>query len=385
MFLMATSSIGPGFITQTAAFTDRLGAAFAFALLVSILVDLAVQLNIWRIVGVSGMRAQEIANRVVPGAGWVLSALVVLGGLVFNIANVGGAGLGANAMLGIDPRLGGVISAVIAVGIFLSRRAGLAMDRIVVVLGLVMIAMTCYVAVISDPPLGAALRNTVAPDEVSFVTITTLIGGTVGGYITYSGAHRMIDSGISGQQHLSEIRRGSVTGILVTSVMRAVLFLAVLGVVAGGVSLAEADPAGSAFRAAAGAAGLRIFGVIIWAASLTSVIGAAYTSVSFIVGSSSRLARWRTSLVVGFIVVSTVVFALAGRAPAPLLIFAGAFNGMILPVGLGLLLFAAARRPGVLGGYRYPKWLLIVGAAAWLLTLYLGWQSLGSLGSLSSL
>ena len=34
-FLMATSAIGPGFLTQTAVFTDKLKAAFAFAILVS--------------------------------------------------------------------------------------------------------------------------------------------------------------------------------------------------------------------------------------------------------------------------------------------------------------------------------------------------------------
>src|SRR5690606_24660813 len=45
VFLMATSAIGPGFITQTTEFTATLGAAFAFAIVVSILIDIAVQLN----------------------------------------------------------------------------------------------------------------------------------------------------------------------------------------------------------------------------------------------------------------------------------------------------------------------------------------------------
>ncbi len=385
VFLMATSAIGPGFLTQTTEFTVQLGAAFAFAILVSILVDIAVQLNVWRVIGVSGLRAQDLGNRVLPGLGYAMAALVVFGGLVFNIGNVSGTALGLDALFGLDVKIGGAVSALIAIGIFLSRRAGAAMDRIVVALGGAMILLTLYVTIASSPPVGAALRQSVLPEQVDFLAITTLIGGTVGGYITYAGAHRMIDSGVSGPEHLPEIRGGSVTGILITGLMRAVLFLAVLGVVAGGAELAASDPAGSAFRAAAGEVGLRLFGVIIWAASLTSVIGAAYTSVSFLVGSSDRLARRRTALVVGFIAVSTVVFLIAGRAPAPLLIFAGAFNGLILPVGLGLLLFAAARRPGVLGGYRYPRWLLVIGFAAWLLTLYLGWESLGSLGDLSSL
>ena len=38
-FLMATSAIGPGFLTQTAVFTESLGASFAFAILVSVIVQ----------------------------------------------------------------------------------------------------------------------------------------------------------------------------------------------------------------------------------------------------------------------------------------------------------------------------------------------------------
>ena len=68
MFLMATSAIGPGFITQTTVFTAQLGAAFAFAIVVSILVDIAVQLNVWRVIGVSGLHAQDLANKVLPGS-----------------------------------------------------------------------------------------------------------------------------------------------------------------------------------------------------------------------------------------------------------------------------------------------------------------------------
>jgi Mn2+/Fe2+ NRAMP family transporter len=48
-FLMATSAIGPGFLTQTTLFTSELGASFGFVILVSILLDIAVQINTWRI------------------------------------------------------------------------------------------------------------------------------------------------------------------------------------------------------------------------------------------------------------------------------------------------------------------------------------------------
>ncbi|MGW5266094.1 NRAMP family divalent metal transporter [Microbispora sp. NPDC004025] len=386
MFLMATSAIGPGFITQTTTFTARLGAAFAFAIIASILVDIAVQLNVWRVIAVSGMRAQTLGNRVLPGSGYVLAGLVAFGGLVFNIGNVGGAALGLNALAGIDVKIGGALSALIAVGVFLSRRAGVAVDRIVVVLGIVMVALTLYVAIVSHPPVGEALRQTVLPDAVDFLAVTTLIGGTVGGYITYAGAHRLIDAGLTGPQNARRIARGSVTGILVTGLMRVILFLAALGVVAGGFRLAPdaANPAADIFRSAAGELGLRLFGVVLWAAAITSVIGASYTSVSFLASFSPRTDRHRSWITVAFIVVSTAVFLLLGKAPANLLILAGALNGLILPVGLAVILWVAARRRDLLGGYRYPAWLLAVGVLAWALTIYLGWNSLSGISALWS-
>ena len=239
MFLMATSAIGPGFLTQTSVFTVQMGAAFAFAILLSILVDIAIQLNVWRVLCVSGLRANELGNTVLPGLGWFLAILVFIGGVVFNIGNIAGSGLGLNAMLGIDARIGGVLSAAIAIFIFLSKKAGIALDRIVAALGAIMILLMLYVAIVSQPPVGEALKNTVMPEQIDFFVITTLIGGTVGGYITFAGAHRLIDSGLSGPEHVKDITITSVMGIIITGVMRVLLFLAVLGVAATGVALSE--------------------------------------------------------------------------------------------------------------------------------------------------
>ncbi len=375
MFLMATSAIGPGFITQTTAFTVQLGAAFAFAIAVSIVVDIALQMNVWRVIGVSGRRAQELGNLVAPGLGYLMAGLLLVGGLVFNVGNVSGAGLGTDAMFGLDPRIGGAISAAIAIGIFLSKRAGVAIDRIVVVLGLAMIVLTTYIAITSSPPVGRALRNVVLPEQTSFLAITTLIGGTVGGYIVYAGAHRLLDSGISGPDHVRTITRGSVTGIIITGVMRVILFLAILGVVSSGASLDEASQAASAFQQAAGEVGLRVFGIVLWAAAITSVIGASYTTVTFVTSRTRTSDRTRTLLVCGFIAFTTLVFVLIGTAPATLLVFAGAFNGILLPFGIGVLLWVATRRTDLLNGYVYPRWLLVTGWAAWLLTVYLAVNS----------
>jgi Mn2+/Fe2+ NRAMP family transporter len=383
MFLMATSAIGPGFLTQTTTFTVQLGAAFACVILVTVIVDVAIQLNVWRIIGISGRRAQDLANQALPGSGFLLAALDVFGGVVFNIGNIAGCSLGLDALFGLDVRIGGAISSVVAIGIFLVRRAGVAMDRVVVLLGVVMLALTTYVAVITDPPVGEALKQSVAPDTFSFLAMTTLIGGTVGGYIVYAGAHRMVDNGVRGVGSVREITQSSIMGIAITAVMRVVLFLAVLGVITGGAKIDEGNPTASAFDAALGETGKIVFGVVIWSAAITSVIGASYTSTSFLKVFGHWVTRWERWVVVGFIVVSLGLFLLLGAEPVKLLVFAGAFNGLILPVGLGLLLWIAFRRAGdLLYGYTYPRWLLLVGVAAWLLTIYLGWESITGLKDL---
>ncbi|MCP2266473.1 NRAMP family divalent metal transporter [Promicromonospora thailandica] len=386
LFLMATSAIGPGFITQTATFTQELGAAFAFGILVSILLDLAVQMNVWRMITLTGKRASVLANEALRGSGYVLAVLIVFGGLIFNIGNTAGAGLGLNALFGLDPRLGGAISAAIAIAIFLAKRAGAVVDRVVIVAGLVMIVLTVIVAILSGPPVGEALRQTVLPDTVDFATITTIVGGTVGGYITYAGAHKLLDSGTAGPEHIREVDRAAVSGILVTGVMRYVLFLAILGVVASGVVLdVTGNPAGDAFGAAAGEAGLRIFGAVFWIAAITSVIGSAYTSVSFLPVFSARITGRTADLwTVGFILVSLAVYLLIGTAPATLLVFVGGVNGLILPIGLTLFMYIGWFRGSLLGSVRYPRWLLVVGTLATVVTWYMAVNAVGPIFDLLS-
>jgi Mn2+/Fe2+ NRAMP family transporter len=387
VFLMATSAIGPGFITQTATFTSTLGAAFAFGILASVLIDFVVQVNIWRTVTLTRMRASELANAAIPGSGYLLAVLVIVGGLFFNIGNIGGTGLGLDALAGVDPKWGGLASALFAIALFLSRRAGAAFDRLVIVAGVVMIALTVYAAVVSQPPLGEALRQTVFPDRVDFATITTIVGGTVGGYITYAGAHRLLDKGLTGPEHLPAVTRAALTGIAVTGVMRFVLFLAVLGVVAAGTQIdlsgGSANPAAQAFEAAAGATGLRVFGVILWAAAITSVVGAAYTSVSFLtVFKPDMSERARDLATVAFIGVSLAAYLAIQTPPAKMLVFVGGLNGLILPIGFSILLYAAWARPDLMGGYRYPRWLLVLGAGVCALTWWMGYKSIGPIFAL---
>lgn len=369
-FLMATSSIGPGFLTQTTVFTQTLLASFGFVILISIILDIGAQLNVWRVIGVSGKRGQDVANMVMPGLGYLVSLLIVMGGLGFNIGNIAGAGLGFNVIFGLDTVTGAIISAIIAISIFLFKEAGKLMDKFTQIAGFIMIILTLYVAISSAPPVGEAVSKTFMPDIIDPMAIVTLVGGTVGGYITFSGGHRLIDAGVVGKQALPQITRSSVTGVCVTGIMRVFLFLAALGVISNGFTLDPANPPASVFKLAVGDIGYKLFGVVMWAAAISSVIGVAYTSVSFIRSFSPKVENNYRWFVIAFIVFSTVVFAFVGQ-PVKTLIVVGTLNGLILPITL-LVMIIAAHKKSVVGDYKHPIWMSVFGIIVVAMTAYMG-------------
>lgn len=369
-FLMATSAIGPGFLTQTTVFTAELLASFGFVILISILLDIGAQLNIWRTITISEMRAQDIANKLLPGLGYLLAGLIILGGLVFNIGNIGGCGLGVEVLTGMDPRYGAILSGIVALGIFWYREAGRLMDQFTKVLGIIMIGLTVYIAIISNPPVGEALYRTVWPEKIDVMKIVTLVGGTVGGYITFAGAHRLLDAGIKGRGSMRDVSKSAVSGILITSVMRFVLFFAALGVVWHGATLDPGNPPASVFRIAAGNLGYKFFGIVMWAAAITSVVGASYTSVSFWRSFHPAIEKNQKLIISLFIIISTLIFVFIGR-PVKLLILAGAINGLILPVALVVMLIAV-NKSRIMGDYKHPVWMQATG---WLVVAAMGYMS----------
>jgi len=368
-FLMANSSIGPGFLTQTTVFTQQLMASFGFVILVSILLDIGAQLNTWRILTVSELRAQDLSNQLLPGLGYFIAALVVMGGFSFNIANIAGCGLGVNVLTGISFQTGAIISCVAALLLFWIKEMGKMLDNFTRIAGSVKILLTLMIAFSSHPPILQALHHTIIPETISSQAIITIVGGTVGGYITFSGAHRLLDAGIKGKESIPEVNRSAISGIVISGIMRFILFFAALGVLTHGAVLDHDNPPASVFRFAAGEFGLRVFGIVLWSAAISSVIGAAYTSVSFLKTFHPFLVKHERFCISVFIVLSTLVFLWIGK-PRQLLLLAGVINGCILPIALGVLLIACTRKK-LMKGYTHPVWMQ---AAGWVVVLVMGWM-----------
>jgi Mn2+/Fe2+ NRAMP family transporter len=376
-FLMATSAIGPGFITQTTHFTEQLKASFGFVILISTVLDIGVQLNIWRIIAVSKLYAQDLANQVLPRAGHVLTMLILFGGFAFNIGNIAGAGLGFQVLFGWNVQIGALVSCLLAMLIFIVKEVGKAMDGFAKLLGFVMIGLTLYVAVQANPPIAEVVVKTFLPDQVDELIILTIVGGTVGGYISFAGAHRLLEAGVTGFENLPRVSRASVSAILLASLMRTILFVAALGIVWQGISLGNDNPAAVVFESAAGKIGYKIFGLVLWSAAITSVVGSAFTSLSFAKTFHPVFATYFRYWIIGFIALSTLVFLLIGK-PVIILVTAGAINGLVLPVALAIIL-ASVFKKRLLGNYHHPVWLSILGWGVVVVMAYVGIKGISTL------
>ena len=373
-FLMANSSIGPGFLTQTSFYTEQLITSFGFVIVISIILDFGAQINIWRAITLSGMRAQEIANELFPGLGHILSLLVVLGGFAFNIGNIAGCGLALNILTGISFAKGAIISGIVAILIFWINEIGKTLDQLTKILGILKIGLTLFIVYAAHPPILEAVHHTFIPEKISLIAIVTIVGGTVGGYITFSGAHRLIDAGISGSEHIKFVTKSATTGIIISSFMRYILFLAAVGVVSQGIHLDKNNPAATIFETAGGRWGLFIFGIVLWSAAISSVIGASYTSYSFIKNLKTRYLQNERLMISCFIIISTSIFVITGK-PKELLLLAGLVNGFILPFALSIMLIAGRKLP-ILKQFKYPLWIEIAG---WLVVAVMGTMSVFAL------
>lgn len=362
-FLMATSAIGPGFLTQTTVFTRDLGADFGFVILAAIVLDLIVQYNIWRVLVLEGKTAGEVADGVLPGLGKGLTALIVFGGLAFNTGNLAGCGLGLYSLAGIPIAWGAAFAALTCLVLLVAPSAARLLDWGATVMGIAMIGAMIWVLGVQPPDIEVAVQHSLLPAHVNLLALLTIVGGTVGGYICFAGGHRLVQAGYKGESSIPYAMRSATLGIGAASVMRLLLFLAALGVLHGGHSLLGENPPALIFEAALGTWGRRIFGLVMLFAAITSVLGSAYTSISFVSGSFPRSKPYEAWMVSAFLVVSLATFLIFGR-PVRLLILAGAVNGFILPLSLGLMLWVARKRKAKIPA---PQWLWWAGLGVALL------------------
>ena len=83
------------------------------------------------------------------------------------------------------------------------------------------------------------------------------------------------------------------------------------------------------------------------------------------------IAKNENWFVIGFIAVSTLIMLILGN-PATLLVIAGAFNGLILPITLAVCLIVAKKKSVMGPDYRHPWVLWCLGWIVVAVSAYLG-------------
>ena len=196
---------------------------------------------------------------------------------------------------------------------------------------------------------------------------------------------RLIDAGITGQEHLKDVRRAAIMGMSVDALVRVLLFLAVLGVVSMGFVLDPKDPAGSAFLLGAGEIGHKLFWYRIPSVlPLTSVVGLP-THLSFL-KTPFKVVEKNEKLTIGMAPIflfPTCILIFIGK-PASLLILAGSVNGLIFAGYIGGYAFAT-HKSEIVGAYKHNKLLYYTGWIVVLVTAYIGVTSLKGIAKLLGL
>ncbi len=116
-----------------------------------------------------------------------------------------------NVMFNMNMTLGTVLWINSHICIYVKNSNSL-VDKITKFLALGMIIIVGYVAISNHPPVGEAVSRMVRPENPKglIFPIITLLGGSVGGYITFAGGHRLIDGGITGEENIKEITKSSL-------------------------------------------------------------------------------------------------------------------------------------------------------------------------------
>jgi Mn2+/Fe2+ NRAMP family transporter len=364
--LMATSAIGPGFLTQTTVFTGKLGYDFGFIVLVSVIIDILAQTSIWKAIAISGKNIQTLGDDLLFGLGTLVSIFVIMGGLVFNIGNVAGTGLAMETIFGTSPEIGALISSFIVLLVFILPDSQKLLDWFVKILAIIMLIFVFLLALKAPLDLKFLFKGTFWPGKFDVKSTLTLIGGTVGGYISFAGAQKLLDSKTTGLENLSSISKSATMGILTTGFIRYFLFLGTLGVVISGQVLNPQNPTASVFFIAFGNYGKFFFGIVLWAAAITSVIGATYTSFSFFKNLHTTLKNSKIGFILLFIIISLLTYIKVGK-PVNLLLFAGYINSFILPLGLTISLLSF-KNTSLFGAYKPAIWVVTL---AWILVFLL--------------
>ncbi len=380
--IVTAAFVGPGTITTA----TKAGASFGFALVwvlgfaviaAIVLQEMSARIGLVTRAGLGEALRHSFAGR------WSRALMIVLvvgaiavGNAAFEVGNITGAAMGAEALVDWPRWVWALIIGSIAFGL-LAVGGYRTVERVLVGLVAAMSVLFVVTMLITRPDWGALLSAAARPSMPpgSALLAIALIGTTVVPYNLFLHASVVSQKWHDSLPLPSALWRSRVdTAVSIALGGSMTLAIVITASVAfdRGATVVDARSMALQLEPLLGSAARYCFSAGLLVAGITSAItaplAAAYATAG-VLGWPVDTRDWRLRFVWAGILVTGTLFAATGTKPVAAIVFAQAINGMILPV-LAIFLLVAVNRSDLLGEHR-NRWasnllgvLVVVGAGA---------------------
>ncbi len=382
--LVTAAFIGPGTITTCTLAGAGYGYALLWALLFSVIATIVLQEMAARLGIVSRLGLGEALKVQFPkGARRVISVVLILsaigiGNAAYETGNILGGALGLDALFG-ELWLWGPFIGIIAF-VFLLVGNYKKLERLLV--GLVILMSVVFLATMISmaPNLDEILKGLFLPQlpHGAMLTVAGLVGTTVVPYNLFLHA-ALVQEKWKSKNQLKEARVDIWVSILLGGLVSISIVITSAAAFNGtGQEINNASDLAIQLEPVLGRWATGFIGIGLFAAGLTSAItaplAAAYATCGILGWKKDLKSRkfrsiWMVILLIG------IILSAVGLKPVPVILFAQAANGVLLPIIAFYLLWAVNDRK-LMKEHRNHLFLNIIGGIVVLFTLFLGLRSI---------
>ena len=392
--LVTAAFIGPGTITTCTLAGAGYGYALLWALLFSVIATIVLQEMAARLGIVTRKGLGEALKVQFPsGAGRAISVILILsamgmGNAAYETGNILGGALGLDALIGevslfssgqLSLRLWGPVIGIIAF-VFLLMGSYKKLEKLLVGLVILMSIVFLGTMISLTPNLGEILKGLFVPElpHGAMLTVAGLVGTTVVPYNLFLHA-ALVQEKWKTKDQLKEARLDIWVSIFLGGLVSISIVITSAAAFYGtGQEIKNASDLALQLEPVLGSWATGFIGIGLFAAGLTSAItaplAAAYATCGILGWKKDLRSRrfrsiWMVILVIG------IVLSAVGLKPVPVILFAQAANGVLLPIIAIYLLWSVNDRK-LLGDQRNNLMLNIIGGIVVLATIFLGLRSI---------
>ena len=370
--LVAAAFIGPGTVTSCSTSGAKYGYTLLWAMLLSVISVIIMQLMAARVGIVSKMGlGQALRAKFTGKTARILLAILVIaavfiGNIAYETGNITGSVLGVQAAI---PAAGGNTGRIILIVIITIIAAVLLwsgsykyIEKFLTALVVIMGVIFLVTAFASSPDWLGVLKGMfgfeVPKEEKAWMTIAALMGTTVVPYNIYlhaSSAAKKWSEGDDVKEGLADSRLDSILSIGLGGLISMAIIVCASATINGtGVEISNGGDMALSLEPLLGSWATVFFGIGLFAAGISSAItaplAAAFASTG-ILGWSEDLKDKKFRIFWG-VVIAFGLFAsiVLGKSPTEIILFAQAANAFLLPV-TGILLLIVANDKKIMKEY----------------------------------